>query len=463
MAFDPTKFYNKDDNGKYILSSNVLLPAVYNSEQYKLFYQKNYESTGNVSPRDIESITKDVIEIYGFENEKKQGIQAILQTLPSYFFTSDFINNVDLRPLFKAYEGKYIIGKYKSDENRQDDDSVPKQINSGTFVDKITNQFKDTYETELEGSSEAKLKNTTGWSPSAKTTNGGIEPGTPSDTLEEPLDSGDVPDLEDNYAYNYKEYLDTYLGTSIQDLMQLQDTANPAIPSGGTQSFSKSSFDELTGTVTVKSYTSDIQGKYEEYTDSRIAAETNTVMGAGTEVKYNLRQAIQYTSTLDDKQLRELQQMLKVNGYYQNEKNSQFILGENDELTRTAWNRFLTDVLRSEMSPAEFAKKNADKLKKRLESGEFVTEYSDSLMESMADQWGTQMLGRKLNASETKGLALAVRQWDIQNTKDSFYNNPNDGSTVEDDVYSYLMEEYEVEQNQNNMSDTFASMKRVLG
>lgn len=453
------QIYDMDKDGK-LIPANVLLPPVYNSEQYEQFYQQYYVSTGNNFSRDIESITNDIINIYGFNPElDKPLVQTILETLPTYFLVSDFINNVDLRPLFKAYEGKYVIhnlgGGMLPDANAK--------ITSVDFVDKITKQFKDTFEAELKGSSEDKLKNPTGWSPSAKTINGGKEPGSPTDTPATPLDNGDVSNNEDNYAYNYKEYLDTYLGTTIQDLMQLQDTANSAIPSGDTKSFSKSSFDELTGTVTVKSYTSDIQGKYEEYADSRIAAETNTVMGAGTEVKYNLRQAIQYTSTLNDKQLRELQQMLKVNGYFQNKENSQFILGENDELTRTAWNRFLTDVLRSEMSPAEFAKKNADKLKQRLESGEFVTEYSDSLMESMADQWGTQMLGRKLNANETKGLALAVRQWDIQNTKDSFYNNPNDGSTVEDDVYSYLMEEYEVEQNQNNMSDTFASMKRVLG
>ena len=436
-------------------------PGMYKSDTYLDFYNQFYASTGTNTPREIDAVVSDVMKQYGFDEKFDGAVTYILKFLPPHFLQGNFIDNVDLRPLFKAYEGFESGNKLKGTNTY-----VNYTINKDTFEDKITNKFKEIYQREYptdDTKVDTETNTSSGWSPSAKTTFGGNQPPSALDTPGTPLDNGDVSNNEDNYAYNYKEYLDTYLGTSIQDLMQLQDTANPAIPSGDTKSFSKSSFDELTGIVTVKSYTPDMQGKYEEYTDSRIAAETNTIMGAETEVKYNLRQAIQYTSTLNDKQLRELQQMLKVNGYYQNKENSQFIFGENDELTRTAWNRFLTDVLRSEMSPAEFAKKNADKLKQRLESGEFVTEYSDSLMESMADQWGTQMLGRKLNASETKGLALAVRQWDIQNTKDSFYNNPNDGSTVEDDVYSYLMEEYEVEQNQNNMSDTFASMKRVLG
>ena len=455
MALDPVKIYEKDSNGKYV-STSILLPEIYNSEQYKQFYQQNYVSTDNTSPRTIESLTKDIIDIYGFENESKQGIQAILQTLPSYFLATDFINNVDLRPLFKAYEGKYIIAEYESDENRNDNDQKPKQINSGMFVDKITNQFKDTYEAELEGSSEAKLKNPTGWSPSAKTTNGGKEPGTPTDTPTTPLDNGEVPNVDDAFLYQYKEYLDVHYEATVKDLLQIQESGSAMLPSMATESFEQSDFDELTGIVTAKKTYSGPYGAQQEYQDSRIAAE-----GGGT-VRWNLAKAISYPSMLDSKQLRDLQQTLKMNGYFQNQNNQQPTLGVMDELTNTAWNKFLTASIRSELSPADFAKKNQAELKAKLDSGLEVATYSATLLESMADKFGLDYLGRKLNGNETASLGQAIRQWNIQNNKDVVYNNLMDGSTVDDNVYSYLTEEFKSETNFNNMSDMDKAMKEVF-
>jgi hypothetical protein len=455
MALDPVKIYDKDNNDDLVLA-NVLLPAVYNSEGYRSFYNKYYRSTGNTSPRDIQSITEDVVNIYGFNKESTQGIKSILQTLPSYFFASDFINNVDLRPLFKAYEGKYIIGEYKSSENRNDKDYKPKQIDSGTFVDKITEQFKKTYDAELDGSSEAKLKNPSGWSPSAKIINGGQEPSSPTGTPATPLDNGDVPQVDDNFLYNYKQYLDIHYEATVKDLLQIQESGNAMLPSMDTQSFNKSDFDALTGIVTAKKTYTGPYAAQQEYQDSRIAAE------GGGAVRWNLAKAISYPSMLDSKQLRDLQQTLKMNGYFQNQNNQQPTLGVMDDLTNIAWNKFLTASIRSELSPAEFAKKNQAELKAKLDAGLEVATYSATLLESMADKFGLDYLGRKLNGNETASLGQAIRQWNIQNNKDVVYNNLTDGSIVDDNVYSYLTEEFKSETNFNNMADMENSMKEVF-
>lgn len=451
MALDPVKIYEKDSNGK-LVPVNILLPPVYNSEQYKQFYQQNYVSTDNTSPRTIESVTKDIIDIYGFNNGYKIGIQAILQTLPSYFFATDFINNVDLRPLFQAYEGKYIISKDPNNVEPPREDP----ISSGMFVDKITNQFKDTYETELEGSSENKLKNPTGWSPSAKTTNGGKEPGTPTDTPITPLDNGEVPNIDDSFLYQYKEYLDVHYEATVKDLLQIQESGSAMLPSMATESFDKSDFDALTGIVTAKKTYTGPYAAQQEYQDSRIAAE------GGGAVRWNLAKAISYPSMLDSKQLRDLQQTLKMNGYFQNQNNLQPTLGVMDDLTNIAWNKFLTASIRSELSPAEFAKKNQAELKAKLDSGLEVATYSATLLESMADKFGLDYLGRKLNGNETASLGQAIRQWNIQNNKDVVYNNLTDGSSVDDNVYSYLTEEFKSETNFNNMSDMDKAMKEVF-
>lgn len=446
------EIYDMDKDGK-LVPANVLLPAVYNSEVYKKFYQQHYESTGNTSPRDIESITNDIIEIYGFYGSiDKPTVQTILKTLPTYFFASDFINNVDLRPLFKAYEGKYKITTFPDSQLPDSTD----EITSSMFVDKITEQFKTTYETELEGSSEAKLKNPTGWTPSAKTTNGGKEPGTPSDTPATPLDNGDVPNLDDAFLYNYKEYLDIHYEATVKDLLQIQESGNAMLPSMDTESFEKSDFDELTGIVTARKTYTGPYGAQQEYYDSRIAAE-----GGGT-VRWNLAKAISYPSMLDSKQLRDLQQTLKMNGYFQNQNNLQPTLGVMDDLTNIAWNKFLTASIRSELSPAEFAKKNQAELKAKLDAGLEVATYSATLLESMADKFGLDYLGRKLNGNETASLGQAIRQWNIQNNKDVVYNNLTDGSSVDDNVYSYLTEEFKSETNFNNMADMENSMKEVF-
>jgi len=446
------QIYDMDKDGK-LIPANVLLPPVYNSEQYKQFYQQYYESTGNNFSRDMESITNDIINIYGFNpNLDKPLVQTILKTLPTYFLVSDFINNVDLRPLFKAYEGKYVIhdlgGGMLPDYKAK--------ITSVDFVDKITKQFKDTYEAELEGSSEDKLKNPTGWSPSAKTINGGKEPGSPTDTPITPLDNGDVPNLDDAFLYNYKEYLDIHYEATVKDLLQIQESGNAMLPSMDTASFEKSDFDELTGIVTARKTYTGPYGAQQEYQDSRIAAE-----GGGT-VRWNLAKAISYPSMLDSKQLRDLQQTLKMNGYFQNQNNVQPTLGVMDDLTNTAWTKFLTASIRSELSPADFAKKNQAELKAKLDAGLEVAPYSATLMESMADKFGLDYLGRQLNGNETASLAQAIRQWNIQNNKDIVYNNLSDGSGVEDNVYSYLTDEFESEINFNNMSKMDDAMKEVF-
>jgi hypothetical protein len=446
------EIYDMDNDGK-LVPANVLLPAVYNSGVYKKFYQQYYESTGNTAPRDIESITNDIIEIYGFNGDiDKPTVQTILKTLPTYFFASDFINNVDLRPLFTAYEGKYKITRFP-------DSVIPNstdKITSSMFVDKITDQFKKTYETELEGSSEAKLKNPTGWTPSAKTTNGGKEPGTPLDTPATPLDNGDVPNLDDAFLYNYKEYLDIHYEATVKDLLQIQESENAMLPSMDTASFEQSDFDELTGIVTAKKTYTGPYAAQQEYQDSRIAAET------GGTVRWNLAKAISYPSMLDSKQLRDLQQTLKINGYFQNQNNVQPTLGVMDDLTNIAWTKFLTAAIRSELSPADFAKKNQAELKAKLDSGLEVASYSATLMESMADKFGLDYLGRQLNGNETASLAQAIRQWNIQNNKDIVYNNLTDGSGVEDDVYSYLTKEFNSEINFNNMYKEDDAMKEVF-
>jgi hypothetical protein len=80
----------------------------------------------------------------------------------------------------------------------------------------------------------------------------------------------------------------------------------------------------------------------------------------------------------------------------------------------------------------------------------------------MADKFGLDYLGRKLNGNETASLGQAIRQWNIQNNKDVVYNNLTDGSSVDDNVYSYLTEEFKSETNFNNMADMENSMKEVF-
>ena len=445
------------------MAEDFIAPDIYSGSGYEKFVNTKFPNVETSSELDLtESFFKT--ELDGFASSSSfafQTFQNAIASLPENLKKEGVLSQIDLRPLLLAHK-EYL---------QRDDVQTPPGASKTKWIeglDKTIEALNTKYrfyakeyvakkgagdDAQTEALIEQVLNNTGGYSPlklsiddfegvktvPVDTDTGSSETtGQPTITEEGIFDAGNLnlPGL-DTGTLSYKEYLQRYATSTIEDLLRLEDSG-----------------EVTTAEIDAGEFVANLTGK---------VAGTN-----GTnKVMWSLAQAKEYLWSLDSNKVADLQDSLRDAGYF-DKLGAYPYKGDKDEPTVLAWDLFLADALRNGQSPSARLQGASNAFAQRMASGQGNLFMDEADVKGAALALGSKVLNRGLDQTELETLTAAVRNWERE-----AYKTKSTGQSENGDIFSevdvtarinsYMQETYNEETVINSLPENIEFLKSVFG
>ena len=438
---------------------NFISPDIYSSENIQKFVNSRFADDPTLSNREVaESYWKSELGINDdFFSPGFWAFSAAIESLPENLKKQDLLPQIDLRPLLlaqKEYVTKnnylpvgfsqksYLEAIDKTIEiinNKYREDAKIFVGNNGEFTDEETEALVDKF-----------LKNTSEFSPTKmiadrtagrETTSIGSDPNSATTTGEPIIDEEGNININniggDLGSLSYKQYLQQYATSTIEDLLRLEDTG-----------------EVTTAEIDAGEFVANLTGKVSGTNG------TNKVM-------WSLAQAKEYLWSLNSDKVADLQNSLRDAGYF-DKLGAYPYEGDKDEPTVLAWDLFLADALRNGQSPSARLQGASDTFAQRLASGQGNLFMDKTDIEGAALALGTKILSRGLDRQELTTLTDAVRNWEREAYKAKSLGRGENGDIFSDTditarINDYLKTTYAEEAVWTNYADSRQATERFFG
>jgi len=204
------------------------------------------------------------------------------------------------------------------------------------------------------------------------------------------------------------------------------------------------------------------------YIDLMSTYGTKTIAGAtafgkrygyapSTEGEWNIRSFYNFPTQLkNENDIADLQNDLRKAGFFNFEGGQLPLRGVLDDSTTAAWSYFLKSAALSGMEPAKYLVKRIQEVG-QLQWDQQVIGKDPDTIQSRANDLGSAILGRGLNAMEIKQLQDVVRGWEKQAvTQGNFADQPMD-IDLNARMERYLQNTYQEEAVWNNYAQSRAA------
>ena len=444
------------------MAEEFIAPPIYNGLGYQKFINSNFPTIENSSELDLtESFFKTELNNFASESSFSfKTFQMAIQGLPENLKKEGVLSQIDLRPLLLAQK-EYLL---------RDDVQTPPGASKSKWIeglDKTIEALNTKYENDAKvyvGSKGAGddaqtqamvdqvLNNTGGYSPlkivkddleGRKTIPLTTTPDSTSTTGEPTIteDGGFEGNIDysslDLGGLSYKQYLQRYATSTIEDLLRLEDTG------------------EVTSSeIDAGEFVANLTGKVSGTNG------TNKVM-------WSLAQAKEYLWSLDSNKVADLQDSLRDAGYF-DKLGAYPYKGDKDEPTVLAWDLFLADALRNGQSPSARLQGASNAFAQRMATGQGNLFMDEEDVKGAALALGSKVLNRGLDQTELETLTAAVRNWERE-----AYKTKSIGTGEDDDIFSevditarinsYMQETYNEETVINSLPENIEFLKSVFG
>jgi hypothetical protein len=443
------------------MAEEFIAPDIYNGSGYQTFINTYFPNVETSSELDLAESFFET-ELSGFASSSSfsfKTFQSAIAGLPENLKKEGVLAQIDLRPLLLAHK-EYLL---------RDDVITPPGASKTKWIeglDKTIEALNTKYvadakefvarkgaagdDAQTQATVDAFLKNTGGYSPLkfVKDDLEGINT-IPITTTPDTTTStgGAIIDEEGNININnigadlgglsYKQYLQRYATTTIEDLLRLEDTG-----------------EVTTSEINAGEFVANLTGKVSGTNG------TNPVM-------WSLAQAKEYLWSLNRNQVADLQDSLRDAGYF-DKLGAYPYKGDQDEATVLAWDLFLSDALRNGQTPSARLQSASDSFAQRMAAGQGNLFMDEADVRGAALALGSKVLNRGLDKTELETLTAAVRNWEIEAYKTKSTGQSETGDIFSDvdvtaRINSYMQETYNEETVINSLPENIQFLKSVFG
>lgn len=174
---------------------------------------------------------------------------------------------------------------------------------------------------------------------------------------------------------------------------------------------------------------------------------------------WDLNEAITFIYSYQDdpKKVKRLQRLLTDSGYFQT-LNALPEAGQIDDVTRQAWNLFLTDALRFGRTPLDQAKNAQKAFQSRLAGDTGYMAIDSATISSTARQLGEAIIGRPLSAKETYDLVNKAKDWQ----REAFVRGQTDPEQMQTDIQAQIEQHLRKTYNNDIVLDSISASRQAM-
>lgn len=406
-----------------------------NEEQYSNFTNQ-FSLGGKTEKASAEELVDHVVSTLDLElsNQEKGFLVGMFAVLPEDLrqirkrgeATSSVLDNINLLPLIR--KGLAAIQANPDNKNKEKIAELGEKLS-----EKITDSYVEIEQTRLSADPAAQNEllnmtederraavedviNASNVSPIARASNQNIaEPeaisGTP--TMDSNLPTAFQKTLPSTGMdiQTYEDFIKINPGTTIVDLAKLEATGEWPFNDSFEASFFRKWMPEAGDVVSINNFTTP---------DAAERAVAGQQKPAPKTVKWNAYQALDFIYGLEESNNREgiaeIQSIMRQAGYYQGRAVDDSVVmpafrpGYLDDATIEAWQLFLTDAARKNLSPSRLLfEQKQSRYNQRL-TGEGIPQIDPFERDATVQQFAMNVLGRALNDEETKKVLQYVMQ-----------------------------------------------------
>lgn len=165
------------------------------------------------------------------------------------------------------------------------------------------------------------------------------------------------------------------------------------------------------------------------------------------ETQWSVKQLLQYPTTLKQgsNEIKQLQEMLRLGGYFDGVGAKYTKYGFTDEATKAAWDAMLTDAIRFNRKPSELLQDRVKNYLNNREPSAAFARMDETELDNFVNQIAQASINRNLSKEELATLGAKIREWEYEAALPATFAADNFNVNMETRAEDYFQQNFAYE------------------